>query len=109
MESEQQRKKLYIPYGLNIESEYFTGFGRTELKQCFVGIFAFTVLGAFAMLITGTLTTFVVMIIIGAAGSVMATRKDPNTRISVVGQIGNMVRFSKSQKKYKYVYKSQWF
>lgn len=108
MENEN-RRKLYIPYGLNIEPEYFIGFGRTELKQCFIGIACFGVVAAVLMLITGNLAALVFTMMIGATSSIMMTRKDPITRLSVVGQVKNMVRFVRSQRRYRYVYKSKWF
>ena len=61
------------------------------------------------MLITGNLAALVFTMMIGAAGSIMMTRKDPITRLSVVGQVKNMVRFARSQRRYRYVYKSKWF
>lgn len=45
---------------------------------------------------------------IGASGSIMAVRKDPYTRISVVTQIGNMIKFRRTQQNFRYVYKSPW-
>lgn len=101
-------EKLYIPYGLSIEAEYFTGFGKTELKQCAIGSLVFGAIGALLLLITSEVASLIITLLTGIAGSIMMCRKDPNTRISVVGQIGNMVRFSKSQKRYRYVYKSSW-
>lgn len=100
--------KLYIPYGLSIEQEYFPGFGSTELKHFLVGFAGFAAVGALLLIITGQLLALIVTVIIGAAGSLMMTRKDPFTRISVIGQIANIIRFSKSQKRYKYIYKSRW-
>ena len=38
----------------------------------------------------------------------MAVRKDPYTRISVVTQIGNMIKFRRTQQNFRYVYKSPW-
>lgn len=103
-----ENEKLYIPYGLSVESEYFTGFGKTELKQCLFGVLIFGVIGALLLIITGQIGSLVITALIGVAGSIMMTRKDPNTRISVVGQVGNMIRFSRSQKRYRYIYKSSW-
>lgn len=100
--------KLYIPYGLNIEQEYFTGFGQTELKHFIIGFVGFGCLGALLLLITGEFFALIVTLIVGAAGSFIMTKRDPITRVSVIGQVGNMIRFSKSQKRYNYVYKTQW-
>ncbi|MGN0679262.1 MAG: hypothetical protein ACI4JS_06325 [Oscillospiraceae bacterium] len=100
--------KLYIPYGLNVEQEYFAGFGRTELIHCVIGCISFAAVGALLLLITGEFLALVVTLIIGAAGSFMMTKRDTVTRTSVIGQVANMVRFFKSQKHYNYVYKSRW-
>lgn len=99
-------ENLYIPYGLSIEQEYFPGFGGKELRNLFIGIAAAAALGALLLIITGQLLVLIVTIIIGAAGSMMAVRKDPYTRLSVVGQIVDIIHFRKSQKQYKYIYKS---
>ena len=95
--------KLYIPYGLSIDQEYFPGFGGRELRQFFVGI-----IGALLLIFTGQLIALIVALMIGAAGSMMAVRKDPYTRISVVGQISDIIHFHKSQKHYKYIYTAPW-
>lgn len=99
---------LYIPYGLSVEQEYCPGFGKTELGHFLIGIVGFAALGALLLLITGSFISLVVTMIIGAAGCFMMTKKDPVTRVSVIGQVMNLVKFSKSQKSYYYVYKSKW-
>lgn len=104
MESES----LYIPYGLSIEQEYVQGFGKTELRHFLIGFSAFAAVGALLLLITGNFFTLIVPVIIGAAGTFMTVRKDPVTKTSVVGQTANIIRFATTQKKYYYVYKSQW-
>ena len=93
--------KLYIPYGLSIDQEYFPGFGGRELRQFFVGILGSGIIG-------GQLLAMIVALMIGAAGTMMAVRKDPYTRISVVGQISDIIHFHKSQKQYKYIYTAPW-
>ena len=79
--------KIIIPYGLTMEQEYFPGFGSRELRQ---------------------FLALIVCIMTGASGSIMAVRKDPYTRISVVTQIGNMIKFRHTQQNFRYVYKSPW-
>lgn len=101
-----ENEKLYIPYGLSTDQELFTGFGRREIKQCAVGIAAFAVIAILLYIITAQVGAIIFTLMLGLAGSIMMCRKDPNTRISVIGQVANMVRFSKGQKKYRYVYKS---
>lgn len=58
--------------------------------------------------LSGQLLALIVCIMIGASGSIMAVRKDPYTRISVVTQIGNMIKFRRTQQNFRYVYKSPW-
>ena len=58
--------------------------------------------------LTGQLLAMIVALMIGAAGTMMAVRKDPYTRISVVGQISDIIHFHKSQKQYKYIYTAPW-
>lgn len=101
-------ERLYIPYGLSIEQEFFPGFGTKEIRQLLVGMVGAAAVGALLLLITGQLLTIIVSLIIGAAGSMMAVRKDPYTRLSVVGQVADMLHFRRSQKQYKYVYTSPW-
>ena len=83
--------KLYIPYGLSIDQEYFPGFGGRELRQFFVGILGSGIIGALLLIFTGQLLALTVALMIGAAGTMMAVRKDPYTRISVVGQISDII------------------
>lgn len=73
--------KLYIPYGLSIDQEYFPGFGGRELRQFFVGILGSGIIGALLLIFTGQLLAMIVALMIGAAGTMMAVRKDPYTRI----------------------------
>ena len=57
-------------------------------------------------MLTGQISALIVSMLIGAAGSMMAVRRDPYTRISVIGQLSDLIRFRRSQKHYKYTYKS---
>ena len=56
---------------------------------------------------TQSVTTTMIAALTGIAGSVMMTAKD-QSNLSVVDQIGNMVRFAKSQKIYPYKYGKEW-
>ena len=100
--------RLYIPYGLSVEQEFISGFGKTELMHFLIGFAFSAAIGAVLLLFTGNFLTMAVPLIIGSAGSFIMTRKDPVTRASVVGQIVNIVRFANTQKRYYYVYKSIW-
>ena len=80
--------------------------GSRELRQFLIGGAASAVLGALLLIFSGQLLALIVCIMIGASGSIMAVRKDPYTRISVVTQIGNMIKFRRTQQNFRYVYKS---
>ena len=83
--------KLYIPLGVKPEAEFFKGFGKKQMIQAAVGSLCCGAISALA----------------GVAGSVMMTAKD-QSNLSVVDQIGNMIRFGKGQKKYPYRYGKEW-
>ena len=77
---------LYIPTGVKAENELFNGFGKRELVQS---------------------TMTVVAVLSGIFGSVMMCTKDQNNQ-SVVDQIGNMVRFWRSQQIFPYRMIDEW-
>ena len=86
--TEEQKWELYIPSGVKAENELFNGFGRRELLQSIAGsLFGGAVAGIF--------------------GSVMMCTKDQNNQ-SVVDQVGNMIRFARSQQIYPYRALSEW-
>ena len=93
--------KIIIPYGLTMEQV-------GACRQFLIGGAASAVLGALLLIFSGQLLALIVCIMIGASGSIMAVRKDPYTRISVVTQIGNMIKFRRTQQNFQYVYKSPW-
>ncbi len=101
-------ERLYIPYGLSTEQEIFTGFGKTEVKQCAIGMAAFVFISAIIFLITQNVGAVVTTIVIGIAACIIMTRKDQITRLSVVGQIINIIKFHRNQKMYRYIYKAPW-
>lgn len=82
---------LYIPTGGKAQNEFFNGFGRRELLQSAVG----SLLGGAVAALTGIF------------GSVMMCTKDQNNQ-SVVDQIGNIVRFGRSQQIYPYRMLDEW-
>lgn len=101
--------KLYIPYGLSIDQEYFPGFGGRELRQFFVGILGSGIIGALLLIFTGQLLAMIVALMIGRGWHHDGCNaRDPYTRISVVGQISDIIHFHKSQKQYKYIYTAPW-
>ena len=100
-------EKLYIPMGVKPEAEIFSGFGRKQLVQAVIGSLGAGVVAAIIWFVSGSVTSTVITVLAGIAGSVMMTTKD-QSNLSVVDQLQNMLRFYKSQKYYPYRYGDEW-
>lgn len=99
--------ELYIPSGVRAENELFNGFGRRELLQSMMGSFMGGVIAAIVWMCMGNVALTVVIVLSGIFGSVMMCARDQNN-LSVVDQVGNMIRFAKSQQIYPYRALSEW-
>ncbi|PKM54002.1 MAG: hypothetical protein CVV00_10080 [Firmicutes bacterium HGW-Firmicutes-5] len=104
---ESYKQSLYIPQGLKTRVEIFDGYGKEELVKTILVTIIVGLVDASMYLIFKNVVMSVVTILITIAGSVMMLTKD-KTNISVVDQIGFMVRFARSQKVYKYKYLEEW-
>ena len=98
---------LYIPTGVKAENELFNGFGERELLQSTIGSLFGGAIAALLWLIAGNVALTVVAVLSGIFGSVMMCTKDQNNQ-SVVDQIGNMVRFWRSQQIFPYRMIDEW-
>ena len=98
---------LYIPMGVKTENEFFSGFGKKELFQAMVGTVFALIVSLFIYLISGNIAYTMISILSGIAGSVIMVTKD-QYNMSVVTQVANLIRFSKSQRIYPYVYGNEW-
>lgn len=101
------KQQLYIPQGLKTRVEIFDGFGKEELFKTIIVVLVAGGVDALLFLLCRNVVTSVVFMLISIAGSVMMLTKDKNN-ISVVDQVGFMIRFAKSQKVYKYKYMEEW-
>lgn len=104
---EFQKQTLYIPQGLKTKTEIFDGFGKEELFQSIIATVIAGAIDTIVYIITKSTAFCVVFILSAIAGSVMMLTKD-KTNISVVEQLKFMIKFAKSQKKYKYKYLDEW-
>lgn len=98
---------LYIPQGLKTRVEIFEGYGKEELIKTIIVTLVNSAVNMVHYLIFKNTVVSIVMILVGIAGSVMMLTKD-TTNISVVNQVGFMIRFARSQKVYKYKYLEEW-
>ena len=93
--------------GVKTENEFFSGFGKKELLQAAIGsVFALAV-SFIIFAVSGNVAYTMIGVLSGITGSVMMTTKD-QYNMSVVSQVANLIRFSRSQKVYPYVYGKEW-
>jgi len=104
---ERKKNPLYIPQGLKTRVEIFDGFGKEELFKTIMVTIVVGILDIMYYLIFKNTVVSIVTILVAIAGSVMMLTKD-HTNISVVDQVGFMVRFARSQKYYPYKYQDEW-
>lgn len=104
---DNETNTLYIPMGVKTDNEFFSGFGKKELMQAAVGAALGVIVSVFIYLGSGNIAYTMIGVLSGIAGSVMMTVKD-QYNMSVVSQVANLIRFSRSQKIYPYVYGKEW-
>lgn len=100
-------KKLYIPFGLNLEPQIWDGFGRKQLPQFFIG--------AGVSLAACVVLTLLINILIGLSvliggcfATVMIVTKQEKINLSVIDFIVLLVRKNKEQQVFRYVYKDDY-
>ena len=103
----EENTTLYIPLGVKTENEFFSGFGKKELLQAFIGTLVGGIISLLIWLISGNIAYTMIGVLTGIAGSVMMATKD-QYNMSVVTQVANLIRFSRSQKHYPYIYGKEW-
>ena len=104
---ERKKNPLYIPQGLKTRVEIFDGFGKEELFKTIIVTIVVGMLDILYYLIFKNTVVSTVAILVAIAGSVMMLTKD-RSNISVVDQVGFMIRFARSQKYYPYKYQEEW-
>ena len=105
--SERKKQSLYIPQGLKTKVEIFDGYGKEELFKTIIATIVAGIFDILMYLIFRNTVISMVFILVAISGSVMMLTKDKNN-ISVVDQVGFMVKFARSQKIYKYKYLDEW-
>jgi uncharacterized membrane protein len=99
---------LYIPAGLKTQKEYYTGFGKNELRQAVIGTLTIGIIDALVnLVIYDNLVAFVLLLLLGIFICVMCVYKDV-TNLSVLDMTVNLFNYMRSQKKYYYVALDEW-
>lgn len=104
----EKRDSLYIPHGLKTRNEIFDGYGKEEAFLTFLVILVLGFIDAIIYLFSKNTTFCVVFFLSSAAGTVMMLAKDSINNISVIDQAKFMIKFSRTQKTYKYKYYQEW-
>ncbi len=104
---ERKKNPLYIPQGLKTRVEIFDGFGKEELFKMIILTIVVGIVDILYYLLFKNTVVSIVTILVAIAGSVMMLTKD-HTNVSVVDQVGFMIRFVRSQKFYPYKYQDEW-
>lgn len=104
---EVKKEKLYMPTGITRQKEYAKGFSKTELVKTLKVSVVFVILAVLVYVISGSLWWSMVVPMSGIPITVMMlTKADSN--ISPADYIAFMLRFTKEQKRYDYVYRDEW-
>lgn len=103
----EEKDRLYIPIGLKERYELWDGFGKAEAIKALIFIIFSGIFDIFIFLVTRKSIFCSVWFLVSIGGSIMMLTKDV-TNLSVVDQIQNIIRFSKSQKYYLYRAFDEW-
>lgn len=101
------KSSLYIPQGLKTRVEIFNGYGKEELHKTILVTVVAGVIDGLCFLVFKNIVMSVVFMLVAIAGSVMMLSKD-HSNVSVVDQVGFMIKFARSQKRFKYKYLDEW-
>ena len=109
MSKEQNGKSLYIPSNIKTKTEFFKGFGVSELQKTAIMTAIVGVLFYFHYQRTDNVIVMIVAIMVSAGVGVAIFSKDERNQ-SMMDTLGHMLRFVRQQKKYPYrFYKEDWY
>lgn len=98
--------KIFIPYGIKIEKEIFSGFGKKELKHFLISILLTVILSLVLFLITRNPLVSVVAALVGIAGGYNVSRRGAYSQ-SVVGIVKSIITYHRTQQKFDFVYQNK--
>ena len=102
MEDNKKEIILYIPIGVKMEQEFFTGFGKKELIRSIIIMGISFIISFFIYLFNTSQSVLVVSILSSVFGSIMLCVKDTQNQ-SVLDYIINIINFYKEQQVYNYI------
>jgi hypothetical protein len=101
-----REKPLYIPQGLKLRKEIFNGYGKEELIKTILVTLVAGMIDALQFFVTRNTVVTIVFMLVAVSGAVLMLTKD-NSNISVVDQMGFIIKYQFGEKNYKYVYRME--
>ncbi len=102
MDHNKKEIMLYIPIGVKMEQEFFTGFGKKELIRSIIIMGISFIISFLIYLFNTSQSVLVVSILSSVFGSIMLCVKDTQNQ-SVLDYIINIINFYKEQQVYNYI------
>lgn len=97
--------KIYIPYGIKIEKEIFSGFGKKELKHLIISVLITVIISVILFLITDNPVITVVAAVTGIGGGYTMSMRQPYSQ-SMIEILKSIITYYRTQQKFEYIYKN---
>lgn len=107
MERPNRSDTLYIPVNIKTRTEFFSGYGMTELTYTAMATGISGLIAFFIYAATGKTMLCVLIVLITVAASVTMLSKDQSNQ-SVIDQLRFMARFMRTQRNFPYHYTDDW-
>ena len=101
---EEQRETLYIPTNIKTKQEFFSGYGFMELMKTLVMAALGLIVGLMIYAKNQNISTVILIVMVVISATIVCVSKDRNNQ-SIVDYVDNMIKFSRSQKIYRYIRK----
>ena len=103
--SESNNDRIFIPYGIKIEKEIFSGFGKKEVKHFLMSILVTAVLAAALYFLTANPFITVVVAFVGIGGGYNASIRKAYSQ-SMIEIVKSIIVYHRTQQKFEYVYQN---
>lgn len=103
--SESNNDRIFIPYGIKIEKEIFSGFGKKEVKHLLMSILVTAVLAAALYFLTANPFITVVVAFVGIGGGYNASIRKAYSQ-SMIEIVKSIIVYHRTQQSFEYVYHS---
>lgn len=98
-----EKKKLYIPYGVKKDKEFFDGFGKRQIRHFLIGLCVTAAIALISYFLTHTVVVVIAAAIISLSADFMMTRKETYSQ-SIVDVIIDSVMYRRHQQRFSYIY-----